>query len=176
MSFLKAIKKMILYNLSLQGLVKLFGNYCVISNKDQSYSILCLDPVLFQNGDLLLSCLEKPSVRLFNSSLAYPQDCSIETNYVIYLVPSGIRCHLFDATNLRNNLVEKPQVENEKLLELSRLTTGIDCSKSSLWVKLIPNLKHLNHQTSFIGKFIHSVDNKSSYFGRGIVFITIWKI
>lgn len=160
LSFLKAIKKMILYNLSLQGLVKLFGNYCVISNKDQSYSILCLDPVLFQNGDLLLSCLEKPSVRLFNSSLAYPQDCSIETNYVIYLVPSGIRCHLFDATNLRNNLVEKPQVENEKLLELLRLTTGIDCSKSSLWVKLIPNLKHLNHQTSFIGKFIHSVDNK----------------
>ncbi|RCK55422.1 Mediator of RNA polymerase II transcription subunit 13 [Candida viswanathii] len=160
LSFLKAIKKMILYNLSLQGSVKLFGNYCVLSNNDQSYSILCIDPVLFQNGDLLLSCLEKPSIRLFNSSLAYPQECAIETNYVIYLVPSGIRCHLFDATSLRNNLVEKPQVENEKLLELLKLTTGVDCNMSNLWVKLIPNLKHLNNQTSFIGKFIHSVDNK----------------
>ncbi|KAL6452516.1 SSN2 Mediator of RNA polymerase II transcription subunit 13 [Candida maltosa Xu316] len=146
LSFLKAVKKMILYNLSLNGSIRLFGNYCVSPNDDQSYSILCIDP--------------KPNVRLFSSMVAYPEELAIETNFVIYLIPSGIRCHLFDPTNLRNNFIENPQVENEKLPEMLRLTTGIDCDKSKLWVKLIPNLKHLNNQTSFVGKFIHSVDNK----------------
>ena len=76
------------------------------------------------------------------------------------MIPSGIRCHLFDPTSLRNNLIEKPQIENGKLLELLKITTGVQCDESTLWVKLIPNLKHLNNQTSAIGKFIHSVENK----------------
>ncbi|CAX43414.1 SCA1 protein [Candida dubliniensis CD36] len=160
LSFLKATKKMILYNLSLCGAIKLFGNYCVTTTGNSVYSILCIDPILFQNGDLIVSCVEKPFTQLFSSSIAYPRNLAIDTNFVIYLIPSGIRCHLFDPTSLRNNLIEKPQIENGKLLELLKITTGVQCDESTLWVKLIPNLKHLNNQTSTIGKFIHSVDNK----------------
>lgn len=160
LSFLKATKKMILYNLSLSGAIKLFGNYCVAPTGDSVYSILCIDPILFQNGDLVVSCVEKPFTQLFSSSVAYPRNLAIDTNFVIYLIPSGIRCHLFDPTSLRNNLIEKPQIENGKLLELLKITTGVQCDESTLWVKLIPNLKHLNNQTSAIGKFIHSVENK----------------
>lgn len=160
LSFLKATKKMILYNLSLCGAIKLFGNYCVTTTGNSVYSILCIDPILFQNGDLIVSCVEKPFTQLFSSSIAYPRNLAIDTNFVIYLIPSGIRCHLFDPTSLRNNLIEKPQIENRKLLELLKITTGVQCDESTLWVKLIPNLKHLNNQTSTIGKFIHSVDNK----------------
>ncbi|KAI5960671.1 SSN2 [Candida pseudojiufengensis] len=157
-SFAKAVKKMILYNLALKGVIKLFGNYCIYSTDSLSYSIICMDPILLSNGDLLLSCTERNLLKLYNSSIV-STTASNDCNFVIYILPSGIRCHLFDTTNIQNNFVNKPQLESEKLLRLLELSTQCDL-KETLWVKLIPNLKHLNNQTSLISKFIHSVENK----------------
>ncbi|EGW33517.1 uncharacterized protein SPAPADRAFT_55383 [Spathaspora passalidarum NRRL Y-27907] len=161
LSFLKAAKKMVLYTLSLNGIVKLFGNYCVTSQDEKTYTILYIDPILFPNGDLMISCVQRAQTKLFN----YPSTDVLDeiSEYVIYIVPSGIRCHLYDPSEFKNNIVEAGDVENSKLLQLLTLSTGVDFTKDEetiTWVKLIPNLKHLNNQTSPISKFIHSVENK----------------
>ncbi|ABN64267.2 component of DNA-directed RNA polymerase II holoenzyme [Scheffersomyces stipitis CBS 6054] len=167
LSLLKSIKKMILFNLSKNGAIKLFGNYCVVARDTINRSILYLDPILFPNGDLLLSMVVKERINLLDSSiidLKYPSQDAPDINFVIYLIPSGIRCHLFDPTNLVRNFVRKKSAESENLIDLIKLSTGVEYSFNSeeenVWIKLIPNLKHLNNQTSTIAKFIHSVDNK----------------
>ncbi|KAG2735958.1 hypothetical protein G9P44_000048 [Scheffersomyces stipitis] len=167
LSLLKSIKKMILFNLSKNGAIKLFGNYCVVARDTINRSILYLDPILFPNGDLLLSMVVKERINLLDSSiidLKYPSQDAPDINFVIYLIPSGIRCHLFDPTNLVRNFVRKKSAESENLIDLIKLSTGVEYSFNSeeenVWIKLIPNLKHLNNQTSNIAKFIHSVDNK----------------
>ncbi|KAG7662714.1 SSN2 [[Candida] subhashii] len=159
LSFLKAVKKMVLYELSSRGLVQLFGNYCAISEDDKAYSILCIDPILFPNGDLMISCVQREPIRLFPTRML---DYNSDPNFVIYLVPSGIRCHLFDPTNLQNNFVESNNLDNADLLELLQLSTGISYGVDSdiAWFKLIPNLKHLNNQASPIAKFVHTVENR----------------
>lgn len=47
-------------------------------------------------------------------------------------------------------------------MQLIKYSTGFDLNQlnSLVWVKLVPNLQHLNNQTSKISKFIHPVDNK----------------
>ncbi|KAK6454607.1 mediator of RNA polymerase II transcription subunit 13 [Scheffersomyces xylosifermentans] len=168
LSLLKSIKKMILFNLSKNGTIKLFGNYCVVSNDSANHSILYLDPILLPNGDLLLSMILKEKISLLDSSVIDLKDelspSPHDINFVIYLIPSGIRCHLFDPTSLVKNFIHKKSVENDNLINLIKLSTGVhysfDSEEENLWIKLIPNLKHLNNQTSTISKFIHSVDNK----------------
>ncbi|KAK6465135.1 mediator of RNA polymerase II transcription subunit 13 [Scheffersomyces coipomensis] len=166
-SFLKAVKKMVFFNLSTQGILKLFGNHSVLVTDSKRYTLIYMDPILLSNGDLLLSIIQKESTNLFESSIIEPDqngELTIESNFVIYLVPSGIRCHLFDPTDLNKNFISKKITENDSLLHLLKLCTGIDYSNDSeseiTWIKLVPNLKHLNNQTSPISKFIHSVDNK----------------
>ena len=164
LSFLKSVKKMVLFNLSTHGTLKLFGNNSIILKGKYEHSILYLDPILLPNGDLLLSILVKNQMKLFDSlllSLKIEESTPQDLNFVIYLIPSGIRCHLFDPTNLKVNFVKKKALGNENLLNLIKLSTGLDYSNQELsWIKLIPNLKHLNNQTSPVSKFIHSVDNK----------------
>ncbi|ODV77117.1 uncharacterized protein CANTADRAFT_71679 [Suhomyces tanzawaensis NRRL Y-17324] len=172
LSFLKAVKKMVLYNLSLHGLIQLFGNYCVLINgksSDGMHSILYLDSILLSNGDLLVSVVVKQQLSLFSSSVLAIENeidsqipAQTDLHFVIYLIPSGIRCHLFDTVNFHKNFIKKT-IDNENLLTLIKLSTGVDyfeMKQEIIWVKLIPNLKHLNNQTSSICKFIHSVDNK----------------
>lgn len=159
-SFLRALKKMILYNLSIQQVVKVFGNHCVVSEDNETYRIVCIDPILLATGDMLMSCVERKTPHFYNSSLLFPNETIKSQAFVVYILPSGIRCHLFDPTNLKSNFVSKPQFENEQLLRLLQLNTGIESLQGATWVKLIPNLKHLNNQTSSISKFVHTVENK----------------
>lgn len=159
-SFLRSLKKMILYNLSVLKVVKVFGNHCVATKNDASYRIICIDPLLLTNGDMLMSCVERKTPELYSSSLLFPNESFKSQAFVVYILPSGIRCHLFDPTNFKSNFVTKPQFENKQLLRLLQLNTGIESLQGATWVKLIPNLKHLNNQTSPISKFVHTVENK----------------
>ncbi|KAI5953805.1 SSN2 [Candida margitis] len=159
-SFLRSLKKMVLYNLSISQVVKVFGSHCVASANEVSYRIIYIDPLLLANGDLLISCVERRDPQLYNSSVLLAKESVINQTFVVYILPSGIRCHLFDPTNLNNNFVTKPQFENEQLLRLLELSTGIENLQTATWVRLIPNLKHLNNQTSPISKFVHTVENK----------------
>lgn len=169
-SFLKAFKKMVHYNLSSQGIIKIFGNYSIIQGELDRYSVLYIEPCLHPNGDLLLSIMLKNQLTFFDTKTLEPTSLFGPTesgygpsDFVLYLIPSGIRCHLFDPSSLKRNLLTRKHNQNENLLNLIKLSTGIDYAEKTdemTWVKLIPNLKHLNNQTSSISKFVHSVDNK----------------
>ena len=168
MGLLKATKKLVLYNLSTEGTLKLFGNYATFKEDEFSNLIVYIDPMVLNNGDLLLCVSQRTSVKLFESSIL-PIDLhnphmnsDIYSNFVIYLIPSGIRCHLFDSIKVLNSFTLTQPNNKEYVLNLINLATGIDLSHDSdlIWVKLVPNLQHLNNQTSKISKFIHSIDNK----------------
>lgn len=161
LSFLRAVKKLVLYNLCLKSTFRLFGNQCVFSSDGIMYTPVCLDPVLLENGELLVSITERKSLSLYSSIILSPEEfIQAAHNLVLYILPSGIRCHLFDPTNIENNFVTSHNIKNDNLLKLLELSIpGTDFSQERKWVKLIPNLKHLNNQTSLISKFIHSVEN-----------------
>lgn len=162
--FLKTIKKMIIYNLSIKKLIKIFGNHCLLQCGDLELSLLCIDPLLLPNGDLIVSMMIKNQPRLFDSSILGTNYKLIDTNHVIYIIPSGIRCHLFNPTSFASNIVSTiDAASQETLINLIKLSIGIDLLPNKItWIKLVPNLKHLNGSTSQISKFIHSVDNKKS--------------
>lgn len=156
LGFLKALKKMVMFNLSRNRVIEIFGNYCVL-NSDYKNHVLYLDPILLTSGDILLSALVKPQLVLYNTSII--ENSNADLNFVIYLIPSGIRCHFFDPKVIHNNFIQQ-KVSNDKLMESLKYSIGYEISEEVTWVKLIPNLKHLNNQTSSISKFIHEVDNK----------------
>lgn len=166
--FLKSIKKMMIYNLSIKSFVKIFGNYCLIENTDdyshRYYSILYVDPLLLPNGDLIISLMIKSHPKLFDSSIIGPINKQIDANFAIYIVPSGIRCHLFDPSLFTLNIVTNIDGSaQDTLINLIKLSIGIELTTENItWIKLVPNLKHLNSSTSSISKFIHLVENKKS--------------
>lgn len=163
-SLLKAIKKLVLYKLSKQGALRIFGNYAIINCDQVTNNIILIEPVMLPNGDLLLCVIQKTSLQLYDSSILSIENPDIDktSDFVIYLTPSGIRCHLFDSLKILSSFTHTPPKNHENILHLLKLATGIDLSQEDnlLWVKLIPNLQHLNNQTSKIAKFIHTVDNK----------------
>lgn len=170
LSFIKAVKKMVLYNLSMAEKVRLFGNYAIVSINEPHYSIVYIEPGLMLNGDLVVSAVFKDLADLFDSSILDVHSLSStysrphDFNYAIYLLPSGVRCHLFDPTDVQSNFSTRANESNEKMLHLIELITGINVfpkvPEPVWWVRLTPNLNHLNNQTSPISDFIHSVDNR----------------
>lgn len=163
LSFLKAVKKLVLFNLSRNEAVQLFGNYAVVKEQGLSNFILHIDPILLPNGDLLISISEKCHLQLFDSSIVDISGVeSVDLNFVLYIIPSGIRCHLYDNINVASNFTTEPPKNSEVLIQLIKYSTGFDLNQLNplVWVKLVPNLQHLNNQTSKISKFIHPVDNK----------------
>lgn len=152
---LKALKKLVLYRLSCQGAVQLFGNYAVAAN-GSSWTMVHMDPILLPNGDVLVAMAQRTQPTLYPSSQV---NADTPPYYAIYLVPSGIRCHLFGAT-LNDCLTTTPPSNQTTLLALLEKATGTKIGTDTTWVKLVPNLQHLNNQTSPVARFIHSVDNK----------------
>lgn len=172
----KAVKKMLQYNLSMSKSVKIFGSYTVYSEAASGdIYFVNIDPTLLPNGDLLVSLVarRKPNFMLPNKDLI-PK--IIDLNFAVYLLPNPIRCHLFDPVNLSQNfVVRKINRKTDELYRLVRLCTGLERPFAStpiqgkeddqqveevLFVKLIPNLKHMNNLTSKISLFIHSINNK----------------
>lgn len=170
-ALLKAIKKLVLYNLSSSGKLRLFGNYAVVSEHNHANQVVHMDPVILPNGDVLLLVFKRPVLLLYDSDILKVDRNSLAAgtamadnlaNFVIYLIPSGIRCHLYDSINVWESFTYTPPRNSENLVHLLNLCTGagIEYDENTLWVKLIPNLQHLNNQTSKIARFIHLVDNR----------------
>lgn len=175
LSFLKAVKKSLMYNLSLQGEMVMFGN-CVVGKIDGSnfqYRVTQVDPILLTNGDLIVSLTQRNSLVLFHSQILNLEKNFVDFkfDFVVYVIPSGLRCHLYDSTNVLSNFTRTPPKSSEMLARLLELATGIKISPEEpiLWVKLLPNLQHLNNQTSKISRFIHNVINKK-------VIVWPWKL
>lgn len=158
-AFVKAVKKMIMYMLLLHHQVHLFGNYGVLADDGR---VLYIDPFLFSSGDLVVLILVKDRPRL-QPLLSIDWQLQSEVNFVIYTIPTAIRCHLCDPDLLAANIVTKNDHDNvEVILNLIRLATGrtYDNPADIVWIKLVPNLKQWNNQTSTIAKFIHTIDNR----------------
>lgn len=166
LSFLKAVKKTLVFNLSASGNMLLFGNYVIgrKSGTSAQYSIVQIDPVLLGNGDIIVSLSQQNKLALYDSSILNLDHVFQEmaSCFVIYVVPSGLRCHLYDITSMQQSFTYIPPKSSENLLRLLKLCTGVELESKQdiLWVKLIPNLQHLNNQTSKISRFVHDVDNK----------------
>lgn len=166
LSFLKAVKKSLLYNISLQGDMVIFGNCVVgkINGTNFQYRVTQIDPILLGNGDIVVSLTQRNSLILFSSLILNLEKNFLDFSlaFVVYVMPSGLRCHLYDTSNVLASFTRTPPKGNEQLARLLQLTTGIklELDETLLWVKLIPNLQHLNNQTSKIAQFIHNVDNK----------------
>lgn len=166
LSFLKAVKKAIVYNLSALGNMSLFGNYVLsrVQGTSAQYGIVQVDPVLLANGDLVVSLSLRNKLALFESSLLNLNQAFLNfaSCFVVYVIPSGLRCHLYDTTNMLQSFTHTPPKSSENLLRLLKLSAGVDLTEKQqiLWVKLIPNLQHLNNQTSKVSRFVHDVDNK----------------
>lgn len=166
LSFLKAVKKSLMYNLSLQGEMVIFGNCVVgkINGSNYQHRVTQVDPILLTNGDLIVSLTQRNSLVLFHSQILNLEKRFMDFNFdfVVYVIPSGLRCHLYDSTNVLSNFTRTPPKSSEMLARLLELATGVKLSLEEpiLWVKLLPNLQHLNNQTSKISRFIHNVINK----------------
>jgi mediator of RNA polymerase II transcription subunit 13 len=172
LTLLKAVKKLILYRLCSSGSLQLFGNYAVMPNQHAPQLlryVVHVDPLLLANGDLLVSVTQNNTLCLFDSAII-PADCATAmplvatlAAFALYIVPSGIRCHLYHAAEPSQNFTYTPPRNSATIVNLIRLSTGIDLTKDNhqvLWVKLVPNLQHLNNQTSKISHYLHSVNNK----------------
>lgn len=166
LSFLKAVKKSLMYNLSLQGEMIIFGN-CLVSKivgTNYQYRVTQIDPILLANGDIIVSLTQRNSLLLFQSRILQLENrfADFIQAFVLYVIPSGLRCHLYDTTNILASFTNTPPKGSDMLSRLLELSTGIKLLANDLplWVKLVPNLQHLNNQTSKISNFIHNVDNK----------------
>lgn len=166
LSFLKAVKKTLVYNLAGLNDVQLFGSYVVarVPNSSCQYFVLQIDPILLGNGDLIVSLTQRNRLPLFHSSVLNLDHVFLElaSCFVIYVIPSALRCHLYDSTSFLQSFTRNPPKASSNLLRLLKLSTRVDLTEKDLilWVKLIPNLQHLNNQTSSISRFIHDVENK----------------
>lgn len=165
LTFFKAVKKMIVFNLCQNEKNFLFGNYVAsIAKEDEGWlTIIQVDPVVLDNGDLIVSFFRMNRLQLWFSNVVDLANSSnnLTDTFVIYVIPSGLRCHLY-SSDYSQTFTHNPPKSSGNLIRLLKLSTGIDLSNKSdiLWVKLIPNLQHLNNQTSNISQFIHEVDNK----------------
>lgn len=172
LTFLKAVKKLILFRLCSGGSLQLFGNYAVMPNQHAPQLlryVVHVDPLLLANGDLLVSVSQNNTLCLFdsaiipaNSATTMPQVATLAA-FALYIMPSGIRCHLDHAADPSQTFTYSPPRNSATIVNLIRLSTGIDLTRDNhqvLWVKLVPNLQHLNNQTSKISHYLHSVNNK----------------
>lgn len=166
LSFLKAVKKCIVYSLSLSGQMQIFGNYLVARAPGSSFqkTVVQTDPILLGNGDLIVSLSQRNSLKLFETLAldVHLEMADYANSFVIYVLPSGLRCHLYDTVNYEQNFTYVASKSSENLLRLLKYSMGVDLTKKKqiLWAKLIPNLQHLNNQTSNISHFVHDVENK----------------
>lgn len=166
LSFLKAVKKLVFFNLSTSGALQMFGNYSIaeLNSRTGQCCVIQIDPFLILNGDLMVSISRRGGLSLYRSEVLGSDQISVQdaSAFAIYVIPSGLRCHFLNPTDISANFTTSTPRSGENLLKLLLLCTGIDYEMSppKVWVKLIPNLQHLNNQTSKISEFVHDVKNK----------------
>ncbi|GMM32896.1 Ssn2 protein [Saccharomycopsis crataegensis] len=165
---LNAIKKKILLNLSIKNCITPFGDASIINSQNRLSDFLLVDPQVAFNGDVLISIATKPSNLINLSKYLYSINSqSINNSYInnsnfaLYLAPSGIRAY-FANHNLMDSLAPTPSNCNNLFIMLHVLM-GILFNKKVneiRWVKLIPDLRHLNGMTPQISKYLKPVQNQ----------------
>ncbi|AMD21626.1 HFL230Wp [Eremothecium sinecaudum] len=157
--FLKALRRMIHINMCLSSDNKLipFGNTCIFEQGNKTSKVFHFDSHLFENGDLTVSFCTKDmnNERLTMDSFNSPT----LAQKAVYLAPSGIRAYL-PSTDINKCLTSQPKNGNA-LLMILLVSHGIDLTKKSdiKWIKLVPNLNHLNGYTPTISRYSEECQN-----------------
>ncbi|AET39173.1 Ssn2p Ecym_4094 [Eremothecium cymbalariae DBVPG len=151
--FLKALRRMIHINMCLNSRNKLipFGNSCIFQQNDKSSKMIHFDSHLFENGDLTVSFCTKD----LNFQKLTPESFNSPrlSQKALYIAPSGIRAYL-PSGDINNCLAAPPKNSNLLLVTLL-VSHGIDLTQAAdvKWVKLLPNLNHLNGYTPTISRY-----------------------
>jgi hypothetical protein len=155
-TLVKAVKKMLLISLSSRKELVMFGNCGLLEDQDE---LLLLEPRIMETGDLLISMCSR--AHKFEYLVHQFHSVDINSKYAIYLIPSGIRCYIAGDT-LAEALTPRP-VNAAKIAMTLQLHHSIIVDKNNCqWVKVIPNLQHLNGMTSQISNFLRPVTNTKS--------------
>ncbi|SCV05658.1 LANO_0H12332g1_1 [Lachancea nothofagi CBS 11611] len=152
--FLKALRRMIHINLCLESKQQLvpFGNSCLFKANENASKVVHFEPQLFENGDLCMSICTK-EMRLCSLDVNMINEPFLKKN-AIYLAPSGIRAYLVSP---EVNKCISPAPKNASVLLITLLVShGIDLTekKDLTWVKVTPNLDHLNGYTPSIAGYL----------------------
>ncbi|ODV76426.1 Ssn2p CYBJADRAFT_165708 [Cyberlindnera jadinii NRRL Y-1542] len=152
-TLVKALKKMLMTSLSIRKELTMFGTCGLLP---ESNDLIRIEPKLLDTGDILLSLTSQPHNLHHLGTL----DDSIDVNstHALYLIPSGIRCYVSGNT-LQEAWTSKPQ-NAQKIIDILQAHHGISIdSTSSRWVKVIPNLQHLNGITTQVADYLKPVSN-----------------
>ncbi|ODQ81191.1 hypothetical protein BABINDRAFT_165892 [Babjeviella inositovora NRRL Y-12698] len=160
LTFIKSVKKLVLTRLTLEKAVAPFGNHCVSLLPADRRCVVLIDPILTPQGDLYLNiCSKEHHLRTFKelpSDSSDPEDVS-ERAYAIYLIPSGIRAHFADETLQESRAA--PPANYAQLVQTLRLALALPLPLDPAqltWVRLVPNLNHLNNLTPAICQFLQN--------------------
>lgn len=151
--FLKALRRMLYINLTLKAHNRLipFGNACIWLEGNQKSHILQLEPHLFENGNLAITISTK-NLQLLPLTIEDIDELFLR-RHALYLAPSGIRTYLY--SNDKQQCLVKPPKNDEILLKTLFISHGIELPEKEVqWVKLIPNLNHLNGYTPNIAAYM----------------------
>ncbi|KAM3160548.1 Mediator of RNA polymerase II transcription subunit 13 [Lachancea thermotolerans] len=152
--FLKALRRKIHINICLKSHQRIipFGNSCLYNTNEKTNKVIHFEPQLFENGDLCISiCTKDVNLRSFNTK-------TINENFMksnaIYLAPSGIRAYLV-SSDIKKCVSPPPKSASVLLITLL-VSHGIDLTKKKdiTWVKVTPNLDHLNGYTPSISGYL----------------------
>ncbi|SCU94411.1 LADA_0G08372g1_1 [Lachancea dasiensis] len=152
--FLKALRRMMHISLCLESGQHLipFGNSCLFRGESRSTKVVHCEPQLFENGDLCVSFSCK-NMRLCNFDTKMIDESFLQKN-AIYLAPSGIRAYLY--SHELEKCVSPPPKNASVLLITLLVSHGIDLTKKKdlTWVRVIPNLDHLNGYTPSVSSYL----------------------
>lgn len=150
-TLLRSINKMLIYNLTLKNEIVPFGTCGLIPN-EQCY--LQVDPQISENGDLSIGL----SIKCHNLTNFSDIQNFNRQEFAIYLAPSGIRVYLAEKT-LDDSLTEIPPNYETIVNTLKYLHNITINPKECKWVKLIPNLSHLNGLVAQVSNYLKPVGN-----------------
>ncbi|KAH3676105.1 hypothetical protein WICMUC_002402 [Wickerhamomyces mucosus] len=152
-TFLRALKRVLTTNLSTRDELLPFGNAGFLPNQ----KFLIISPKLSYSGDLFISLSTKS--HNFKRLIDLDHDSTdINSNYAIYLAPSGIRAYL------TNDSIKKSQTttptNSSMIINMLQAYHGIKIDfESCVWINVIPNLIHINGMTPSISEYLKPINN-----------------
>ncbi|CDK27742.1 unnamed protein product [Kuraishia capsulata CBS 1993] len=167
MNFFKAVRKSIFAKVSAsganaKGYMLPFATQLLIHNispdSSDDFSVLKMNPSLSLKGELIVNMSMSNFPRFRRLSDLCPGDPVIATDdKVVYLCPSGVRCYFAVNGNCKDSLTEEAPSHLDKHIQLLKEHCDIilpQIPRKKAWVKLVPNLKHLNSLTPMISNFL----------------------
>ncbi|KAG7885274.1 hypothetical protein KL938_001531 [Ogataea parapolymorpha] len=167
LSFLRALKKFLCQHLMARSSeieILPFGNQSLVCSAQDTFQILKINTSLSIRNEIISNFAINSTPRFYRLSTLLDSEFDIlKNNYALYLCPSGVRCSFANQNMLANSLSFEPPANYEKLLHLLSEYSHIKLEMPSRWIKLVPNLNHMNGLTPNIARYLESSAPNSKY-------------